>query len=76
MATSSAGASVRLIHSHRSSPETTIAPVMSPARTSAATPSSAPGDYNLAALHKMLDQVVAWSAPLAPLRVARRADAA
>jgi NAD(P)H-dependent FMN reductase len=29
-----------------------------------------PGDYNLAALDTMLDQVVAWSAALAPLRVA------
>jgi NAD(P)H-dependent FMN reductase len=27
-----------------------------------------PGDYNLAALHTMLDQVIAWSAALAPLR--------
>ena len=29
-----------------------------------------PGDYNLAALDTMLDQVVAWSTALAPLRVA------
>jgi len=28
-----------------------------------------PGDYNLQALHTLLDQVVAWSAALAPLRV-------
>ena len=35
-----------------------------------------PGQYNVAALHKMLDQVVAWSAALAPLRLARQADAA
>ena len=28
-----------------------------------------PGDYNLAALETMLDQVVAWSAALAPLRI-------
>jgi NAD(P)H-dependent FMN reductase len=27
-----------------------------------------PGDYNLPALHTLLDQVVAWSAALAPLR--------
>ena len=27
-----------------------------------------PGDYNLPALNTMLDQVVAWSAALAPLR--------
>jgi NAD(P)H-dependent FMN reductase len=29
-----------------------------------------PGDYNIAALHTLLDQVVAWSAALAPLRTA------
>jgi NAD(P)H-dependent FMN reductase len=29
-----------------------------------------PGDYNLAALNTMLDQVVAWSAALAALRIA------
>jgi hypothetical protein len=28
-----------------------------------------PGDYNIRALETMLDQVVAWSAALAPLRV-------
>ena len=28
-----------------------------------------PGEYNLAALDTMLDQVVAWSTALAPLRV-------
>jgi len=27
-----------------------------------------PGDYNLAALDTLLDQVVAWSTALAPLR--------
>jgi len=27
-----------------------------------------PGEYNLGALHTMLDQVIAWSAALAPLR--------
>ena len=27
-----------------------------------------PGDYNLAALNTLLDQVIAWSAALAPLR--------
>jgi hypothetical protein len=27
-----------------------------------------PGEYNVAALHTLLDQVVAWSAALAPLR--------
>jgi NAD(P)H-dependent FMN reductase len=27
-----------------------------------------PGDYNIAALHTLLDQVVAWSTALAPLR--------
>jgi hypothetical protein len=27
-----------------------------------------PGDYNLDALNALLDQVVAWSAALAPLR--------
>jgi hypothetical protein len=27
-----------------------------------------PGDYNLPALNTMLDQVVAWSTALAPLR--------
>lgn len=32
-----------------------------------------PGDYNLAALNTMLDQVIAWSAALAPLRVASSA---
>jgi hypothetical protein len=29
-----------------------------------------PGDYNLAALNILLDQVVAWSTALAPLRAA------
>ena len=29
-----------------------------------------PGDYNLAALNTMFDQVIAWSAALAPLRAA------
>jgi NAD(P)H-dependent FMN reductase len=29
-----------------------------------------PGDYNVDALHTLLDQVVAWSAALAPLRIA------
>ncbi|MEV4558186.1 NAD(P)H-dependent oxidoreductase [Kitasatospora sp. NPDC049285] len=29
-----------------------------------------PGEYNLAALNTMLDQVIAWSAALAPLRTA------
>ena len=28
-----------------------------------------PGDYNLAALNTLLDQVIAWSAALAPLRM-------
>ena len=32
-----------------------------------------PGEYNLAALHTMLDQVVAWSAALAPLRMSAAA---
>ena len=32
-----------------------------------------PGDYNLAALHTMIDQVIAWSAALAPLRAAAAA---
>jgi len=27
-----------------------------------------PGEYNLAALERMLDQLIAWSAALAPLR--------
>jgi len=27
-----------------------------------------PGDYNVAALSTLLDQVIAWSAALAPLR--------
>ncbi|MGY1616577.1 NADPH-dependent FMN reductase [Geodermatophilus sp. SYSU D00691] len=36
----------------------------------------APGDYNLPALDTLLDQVVAWSAALAPLRSAPRAAAA
>jgi NAD(P)H-dependent FMN reductase len=31
-----------------------------------------PGDYNLAALNTLLDQVIAWSAALAPLRAARQ----
>jgi NAD(P)H-dependent FMN reductase len=31
-----------------------------------------PGDYNLPALHTLLDQVVAWSNALAPLRQATR----
>jgi NAD(P)H-dependent FMN reductase len=35
-----------------------------------------PGDYNVPALNTMLDQVVAWSAALAPLRVDADADAA
>jgi hypothetical protein len=29
-----------------------------------------PGEYNVAALHTLLDQVVAWSAALEPLRIA------
>jgi NAD(P)H-dependent FMN reductase len=32
-----------------------------------------PGDYNLAALQTMLDQVVAWSSALAPLRLSAAA---
>src|ERR1700686_413854 len=32
-----------------------------------------PGDYNLAALHTLLDQVIAWSIALAPLRAAAAA---
>jgi NAD(P)H-dependent FMN reductase len=32
-----------------------------------------PGDYSLAALHTLLDQVVAWSTALAPLRAATAA---
>jgi NAD(P)H-dependent FMN reductase len=32
-----------------------------------------PGEYNLASLHTMLDQVVAWSAALAPLRMSAAA---
>ncbi|MGY1810096.1 NADPH-dependent FMN reductase [Blastococcus sp. SYSU D00669] len=35
-----------------------------------------PGDYNLPALDTLLDQVVTWSAALAPLRSAPRAAAA
>ena len=35
-----------------------------------------PGDYNLAALDTLLDQVVAWSTALAPLRTASPAPAA
>jgi NAD(P)H-dependent FMN reductase len=35
-----------------------------------------PGDYNLAALDTLLDQVVAWSAALAPLRQPAAATAA
>src|SRR4051812_28085259 len=35
-----------------------------------------PGDYNLPALHTLLDQVVAWSNALAPLRQATREAAA
>jgi NAD(P)H-dependent FMN reductase len=35
-----------------------------------------PGDYNLAALETLLDQVVAWSAALAPLRLGAAAQAA
>jgi NAD(P)H-dependent FMN reductase len=31
-----------------------------------------PGDYNLAALSTLFDQVIAWSAALAPLRAARQ----
>jgi NAD(P)H-dependent FMN reductase len=31
-----------------------------------------PGDYNLAALSTLLDQVIAWSAALAPLRATRQ----
>ena len=31
-----------------------------------------PGDYNLAALNTLLDQVIAWSAALAPLRATRQ----
>ena len=34
-----------------------------------------PGEYNTAAVDTMLDQVVAWSAALAPLRTARRLTA-
>ena len=34
-----------------------------------------PGDYNLAALNTMLDQVVAWSTALAPLRMSAAAAA-
>jgi NAD(P)H-dependent FMN reductase len=34
-----------------------------------------PGDYNLQALHTMLDQVVSWSAALAPLRLSTAAAA-
>ena len=32
-----------------------------------------PGEYNLDALHTMLDQVLAWSSALAPLRAAKSA---
>ena len=32
-----------------------------------------PGDYNLAALNTLLDQVIAWSTALAPLRAAAAA---
>ena len=35
-----------------------------------------PGEYNLAALATLLDQVVAWSGALAPLREKAQADAA
>ena len=35
-----------------------------------------PGDYNLPALETLLDQVVAWSTALAPLRASARAEAA
>ena len=35
-----------------------------------------PGDYNLAALNTLLDQVVAWSTALAPLRAVAPAPAA
>ena len=35
-----------------------------------------PGDYNLPALNTLLDQVVAWSTALAPLRGATVASAA
>jgi hypothetical protein len=34
-----------------------------------------PGDFNVAALDKMLDQVVAWSTALAPLRQSTAAAA-
>jgi hypothetical protein len=34
-----------------------------------------PGDYNLPALNTMLDQVIAWSTALAPLRHTARAAA-
>jgi hypothetical protein len=34
-----------------------------------------PGDYNLPALNTMLDQVVAWSTALAPLRDTARVAA-
>ena len=34
-----------------------------------------PGDYNVPALHTLLDQVVAWSTALAPLRSTRRSAA-
>ena len=34
-----------------------------------------PGDYSVAALEKLLDQVIAWSTALAPLRAASRAVA-
>jgi hypothetical protein len=39
-------------------------------------PQRQPGDYNLPALDTLLDQVVAWSAGLAPLRAAAGAVAA
>ena len=32
-----------------------------------------PGDYNVAALDTLLDQVVAWSAALAPMRLSAAA---
>jgi NAD(P)H-dependent FMN reductase len=32
-----------------------------------------PGDYNLDALHTLLDQVIAWSTALAPLRTSPQA---
>jgi NAD(P)H-dependent FMN reductase len=35
-----------------------------------------PGDYNLTALHTMLDQIVVWSTALAPLRTTAPAAAA